>query len=91
MEALRGFGRLCTSDLLRLLNSLDAAGWGEHARQGGLCTPDMLTTLTAFLNENADPSDVEICEAISGSLCCRTDQNLVVAALTTAKRMKKGP
>jgi aerobic-type carbon monoxide dehydrogenase small subunit (CoxS/CutS family) len=60
-----------------------------HAVQCGYCTAGMLTTLTAFLELNDGPTEAEIREAISGNLCrCTGYQNIVVAALLAAKRMR---
>jgi carbon-monoxide dehydrogenase small subunit len=45
-------------------------------------------TLVAFLEENPDPSEVEIREAISGNLCrCTGYQNIVEAVSLAAQRM----
>jgi carbon-monoxide dehydrogenase small subunit len=53
-----------------------------HALQCGFCTPGFVTTITAFLDENADPSEAEAREAIGGNLCrCTGYQNIVAAVL----------
>jgi aerobic carbon-monoxide dehydrogenase small subunit len=73
------------------LSALQQAFWEKHALQCGFCTPGMLTTLTAFLRENPDPTEDEVREAISGNLCrCTGYANIVTAALDAAKRMRKG-
>jgi len=40
-----------------------------HGLQCGFCTPGFLMVTSALLAANADPSDEEIEEAISGNLC----------------------
>ncbi|MGH3328380.1 MAG: (2Fe-2S)-binding protein [Streptomycetales bacterium] len=57
-----------------------------HGLQCGFCTPGFLTTVTAFLDENPDPSEGEAVEAISGNLCrCTGYQNIVCAVLRAAE------
>lgn len=41
----------------------------EHAFQCGYCTPGMILTTKAFLEENAHPTDEEIKVALGGNLC----------------------
>ena len=57
-----------------------------HALQCGFCTPGFITTITAYLRENPDPSDGEAREAIAGNLCrCTGYQNIVAAVLSAAQ------
>jgi len=50
----------------------------EHGLQCGYCTPGMLMSGKALLDENPDPDEDEIREAISGNLCrCTGYQNIV--------------
>ncbi|MXR42419.1 2Fe-2S iron-sulfur cluster binding domain-containing protein [Halobaculum sp. WSA2] len=52
----------------------------EHGLQCGYCTPGMLMAGKALLEENPDPDEEEIREAISGNLCrCTGYQNIVKA------------
>ena len=52
-----------------------------HALQCGFCTPGMMMTIRALLDENPDPSEEEIRTAISGSICrCTGYKNIVAAA-----------
>jgi carbon-monoxide dehydrogenase small subunit len=72
------------------LSPLQQAFWEEHGLQCGFCTPGMLTTLTAFLRENPEPSEAQVRDAISGNLCrCTGYANIVAAALAAAKRMRE--
>jgi aerobic carbon-monoxide dehydrogenase small subunit len=71
------------------LSPLQQAFWDKHGLQCGFCTPGMLTTLTAFLRENRNPSEDEVRDAISGNLCrCTGYANIVAAALAAAKRLR---
>ncbi|MFB6068782.1 MAG: (2Fe-2S)-binding protein [Halobacterium sp.] len=50
----------------------------EHGLQCGYCTPGMLMSGKALLDENPDPDEDEIREGISGNLCrCTGYQNIV--------------
>jgi len=50
----------------------------EHGLQCGFCTPGMILTATAFLENNPDPTEAEIREAISGNLCrCTGYENII--------------
>ncbi len=61
----------------------------RHALQCGFCTPGMLTTLTAFLEEKPDADEAAIRDAISGNLCrCTGYESIVEAALAAAKTMR---
>jgi len=56
----------------------------HHALQCGFCTPGMLMTTRALLDENPDPTDHEIRVAISGSICRCTGYKNIVAAVRWA-------
>ena len=71
------------------LHPIQEAFWKNHGLQCGYCTPGFLTTLFSFLENNSDPSEREIREAISGNICrCTGYQNIVNAALDAAKVLK---
>src|SRR4051812_34520656 len=60
-----------------------------HGLQCGFCTPGFLTTITAGLNANPDPSEDEAREMIGGNLCrCTGYQNIVKAVLRAAEIAK---
>ncbi|MGB9378239.1 MAG: (2Fe-2S)-binding protein [Mycobacteriales bacterium] len=67
--------------------------FGEcHALQCGFCTPGFLTTVTAFLADNPEPTHAEAVEAISGNLCrCTGYQNIVKATLRAAELQRGSP
>ena len=56
----------------------------RHALQCGFCTPGMLMTARALLDENPDPTDHEIRTAISGAICRCTGYKNIVAAVRWA-------
>ena len=57
-----------------------------HGLQCGFCTPGFLTTITAYLKENPNPTETEAREAISGNLCrCTGYQNIVKSVLRAAE------
>jgi len=63
-----------------------------HGLQCGFCTPGFLTTITAYLEENPEPTEHEAREAISGNLCrCTGYQNIVKSVLRAAEiRRERG-
>ncbi|ELY36662.1 (2Fe-2S)-binding protein [Natronorubrum tibetense] len=63
----------------------------EHGLQCGYCTPGMLMAGKALLDENPDPSEAEIREAISGNLCrCTGYQNIVRSIEYAAEELEEG-
>ena len=62
----------------------------SHGLQCGFCTPGFLTTITAYLRENPDPTETEAREAISGNLCrCTGYQNIVKSVMRAAEIAKE--
>ena len=54
----------------------------EHgAIQCGFCTPGMILTAKALLDQNPDPSDEEIKEALAGNLCRCTGYGKILQAV----------
>ncbi|HLE27220.1 MAG TPA: (2Fe-2S)-binding protein [Anaerolineales bacterium] len=71
------------------LHPLQQAFWEAHGLQCGFCTPGILMTLVPFLEENPDPTEAEIREAISGNLCrCTGYQHIVEAVKIAAEKMR---
>lgn len=61
-----------------------------HGLQCGFCTPGMMMTSAAFLQENPNPTEDEIRWAISGNLCrCTGYNNIVKAVQFAAEKMKE--
>jgi aerobic carbon-monoxide dehydrogenase small subunit len=62
-----------------------------HGLQCGFCTPGFLTTITAGLAENPDPTPEQARELIGGNLCrCTGYQNIVAAVLRAAELGREG-
>jgi carbon-monoxide dehydrogenase small subunit len=59
------------------------------AVQCGFCTPGMVLSAHALLEENRNPTEEEIKDAIAGNLCrCTGYKQIVDAIKETAKEMK---
>ena len=62
------------------LTQLQKAFIEKDALQCGFCTPGMVVTCTAMLNDNPRPTRDEIRQGLSGNLCrCGTYQNIIEA------------
>jgi carbon-monoxide dehydrogenase small subunit len=60
-----------------------------HGLQCGFCTPGMMLTAKALLDENPNPSEDEVRWALSGNLCrCTGYQNIVKAVLWAAAKRR---
>jgi len=71
------------------LHPLQEAFRDAHGLQCGFCTPGILMTMKAFLAENANPSEADIREALSGNLCrCTGYQHIVDAVKLAAERAR---
>ena len=57
-----------------------------HGLQCGFCTPGMMITARALLDENPDPSEEEIREAISGQICRCTGYTTIVRSIQWAAK-----
>ena len=70
------------------LHPLQASFREAHGLQCGFCTAGFLMTILPFLEENGDPSEQEIREAISGNICrCTGYQHIVDAVKLAAEKM----
>jgi carbon-monoxide dehydrogenase small subunit len=68
------------------LHPLQTAFWEQHGLQCGYCTPGMIMAAADLLDENPDPSEHEVREALAGNLCrCTGYHNIVKAVLAAAK------
>ncbi len=63
------------------LHPLQAAFKEAHGLQCGFCTPGILMTLIPYLEENPQPNEQEIREALSGNLCRCTGYHNIVKAV----------
>jgi carbon-monoxide dehydrogenase small subunit len=66
------------------LHPLQTAFAEEGAAQCGYCTPGMLLTAKALLDENRTPTRDEIAQAISGNLCRCTGYTAIYEAIEKA-------
>lgn len=73
------------------LNPVQEAFVKNYALQCGYCTPGMVMTSHALLQNNPSPSDEEIRKALAGNLCmCTGYVQIVDAVKEAAKVMKNG-
>ena len=84
---------MCEGHEVRTVESLEVDGRLDPIQQGfhemhalhcGFCTPGMLMTTRALLDENPDPSEHEIRTAISGAICRCTGYKNIVSAVRWA-------
>jgi carbon-monoxide dehydrogenase small subunit len=60
----------------------------HHGLQCGFCTPGMITRAYRLLQENPNPTEIEIRHGISGNLCrCTGYQNIVKAISAAADQL----
>ncbi len=71
------------------LHPLQEAFIEHFAVQCGYCTPGMIMTAKAFLDENPEASEEEIREAMSGNLCRCTGYVKIVEAIMAAQEKLK--
>jgi carbon-monoxide dehydrogenase small subunit len=63
----------------------------EHGLQCGFCTPGMIMSAYALLENKPKPTEEDIRWGISGNLCrCTGYQNIVKAVQYAANKMQKG-
>lgn len=66
------------------LHPLQQSFRAEHALQCGYCTPGMIMTAAALLEESPDSSRDEIAEALEGNLCRCTGYENIIDAVEAA-------
>ncbi len=72
------------------LHPVQEAFWKNHGLQCGFCTPGMVISVVAFLQDNPNPTEGEVRAAISGNICrCTGYQGIVAAALEAAATMRQ--
>jgi len=73
------------------LHPIQKAFIDNGAIQCGFCTPGMILTAKALLDENPNPTRGEVKKALAGNLCrCTGYVKIVDAVLVAAEEMKKG-
>jgi len=71
------------------LHPLQEGFWQEHGLQCGFCTPGMIMTAKALLDQNPNPTEAEIRLGISGNLCrCTGYVNIVKAIQYGAAKLR---
>ena len=73
------------------LHPVQEGFWQEHGLQCGFCTPGMMMTSVALLEEKPNPTEDEIRMAISGNLCrCTGYMNIVKSIQYAAQKLRQG-
>jgi carbon-monoxide dehydrogenase small subunit len=73
------------------LHPLQEAFVKHGATQCGFCTPGMILSAKALLDENPCPTEEDVREAIAGNLCrCTGYSDIVEAIMDAASKMKGG-
>jgi aerobic carbon-monoxide dehydrogenase small subunit len=62
----------------------------EHGLQCGFCTPGIVVTMEAWLEQHPNPTEAEIRDALSGNLCRCTGYHNIVAAVMKAAARRRG-
>ncbi len=74
------------------LHPLQEAFIPEGAVQCGYCSPGMILTAKALLDEKPRPTEAEVKKAIAGNLCrCGTYQKIVKAVMSVAEGSVRSP
>ena len=70
---------------------LQAAFIEEQAAQCGYCTPGIIMTAKAFLDQTPRPTEAQVKQALAGNLCrCGTHLRVVQAVMRAAASMRGG-
>jgi aerobic-type carbon monoxide dehydrogenase small subunit (CoxS/CutS family) len=73
------------------LHPLQKAFIRHDSMQCGFCTSGMILTAYSLLNQNTDPSEAEILDAMNDNLCrCGSYKRIIKAIQTAADDMKGG-
>ena len=71
------------------LHPIQQAFIDEGAVQCGYCTPAMILTAKAFLDQNPNPDESQVQQALSGVLCRCTGYRKIVQAVLRASRITR--
>jgi carbon-monoxide dehydrogenase small subunit len=74
-----------------MLHPVQQAFWEEHGLQCGYCTPGVVMTTVALLQEQPDPDEATIRHALEGNLCrCTGYHNIVNSVRSAAAKLANG-
>lgn len=62
----------------------------EGAVQCGFCTPGLVVAVHKLLEENPDPAEMDVKEALSGNICRCTGYGRIFAAVDAVVAVRKG-
>jgi carbon-monoxide dehydrogenase small subunit len=68
----------------RHADPMQAAFREHHGLQCGFCTPGMIMSATALLQENPTPTEAEVREYLEGNICRCTGYHNIVKAILAA-------
>lgn len=75
-----------------VLSPLQETFLQSGAIQCGYCTPGLVLSAKALLDENPDPTEREVRDHLEGNICrCTGYAKIVEAVLSTAKAMRENP
>ena len=70
------------------LHPVQEGFWEKHGLQCGICTPGMIMSSVALLEDNPNPSEEEIRNGLSGNVCrCTGYHNIVLAIQYAADKI----
>lgn len=72
------------------LHPVQEGFWERHGLQCGFCTPGMIMSAAALLEDNDDPTEDEIRHGIEGNLCRCTGYHNIVRAVEYAGARIRG-
>jgi len=70
-----------------VLHPIQQAFIEKFAVQCGFCTPGMIMSTLALLNENPNPTEAEIRDALRGNICRCTGYHKIIEAIEQARDM----
>ncbi|MDJ1015381.1 MAG: (2Fe-2S)-binding protein [Paracoccaceae bacterium] len=73
------------------LHPIQAAFREHHGLQCGFCTPGMIMSAAALLEENPKPTEAEVRDHLEGNICRCTGYHNIVKAILAASGQKLPP
>ena len=71
------------------LHPIQYAFWKKHGLQCGFCTPGMIMSAYALLEENPNPGEEEIRRGLSGNLCRCTGYSKIIESVKYAAQLRR--